>query len=187
MISVEEARERLAGAALTPLGAEQVALADALGRVLAEDRRRAPHPAALRRLGDGRLCRARRRCRDESRRGSRSSARCRPGSAYDGTLGAGEAVRIFTGAPLPAGADAIVIQEDTDRDGDRRHRARKRARSARHVRARRPRFPRRRRPAQGRAAPDGARCRAGRGDEPAVAAASIAGRASRSCRPATRS
>jgi len=41
------------------------------------------------------------------------------GQSYDGALGAGEAVRIFTGAPVPAGADAIVIQEDTERDGDR--------------------------------------------------------------------
>jgi molybdopterin molybdotransferase len=32
-------------------------------------------------------------------------------------VGAGQAVRIFTGAPLPAGADAIVIQENTTRDG----------------------------------------------------------------------
>jgi len=40
------------------------------------------------------------------------------GQAYPQPLNAGEAVRIFTGAPLPAGADAIVIQEDTDRDGD---------------------------------------------------------------------
>jgi molybdopterin molybdotransferase len=30
----------------------------------------------------------------------------------------GEAVRIFTGAPIPAGADAVVMQEDTTRDGD---------------------------------------------------------------------
>ena len=36
-----------------------------------------------------------------------------------GVLGAGEAARIFTGAPLPAGADAIVIQEDCERDADR--------------------------------------------------------------------
>lgn len=33
-------------------------------------------------------------------------------------VGAGEAVRIFTGAPVPAGADAVVMQEDVDRDGD---------------------------------------------------------------------
>jgi molybdopterin molybdotransferase len=39
------------------------------------------------------------------------------GHPFFGNLGAGEAVRIFTGAPLPAGADAIVIQEDAERDG----------------------------------------------------------------------
>src|SRR5713101_7398026 len=33
-------------------------------------------------------------------------------------VSAGEAVRIFTGAPMPAGADAIVMQEDVTRDGD---------------------------------------------------------------------
>ena len=36
------------------------------------------------------------------------------GSSYDSRLDAGQAVRIFTGAPLPEGADAIVIQEDTE-------------------------------------------------------------------------
>jgi len=41
------------------------------------------------------------------------------GNAFDGRIGPGEAVRIFTGAPLPDGADTIVIQEDTDADGDR--------------------------------------------------------------------
>src|SRR5947207_14213182 len=30
----------------------------------------------------------------------------------------GDAVRIFTGAPMPAGADAVVMQEDVTRDGD---------------------------------------------------------------------
>jgi molybdopterin molybdotransferase len=33
-------------------------------------------------------------------------------------LHAGEAIRIFTGAPIPAGADAVVMQEDVDRQGD---------------------------------------------------------------------
>lgn len=33
-------------------------------------------------------------------------------------VGAGEAVRIFTGAPMPAGADAVVMQEEATRDGD---------------------------------------------------------------------
>jgi molybdopterin molybdotransferase len=40
------------------------------------------------------------------------------GRAFSGTLGEGETVRIFTGAPMPAGADAVVIQEDTIANGD---------------------------------------------------------------------
>jgi len=40
------------------------------------------------------------------------------GGSYDHALKPGEAVRIFTGGPLPQGADAIVIQEDTTRDGN---------------------------------------------------------------------
>ena len=40
------------------------------------------------------------------------------GAAFDGKVGAGETVRIFTGAPVPRGADCIVIQEDTETDGD---------------------------------------------------------------------
>ncbi len=39
------------------------------------------------------------------------------GHPFAGSVAAGQAVRIFTGAPLPAGADAIVIQENTARDG----------------------------------------------------------------------
>jgi molybdopterin molybdotransferase len=41
------------------------------------------------------------------------------GEAFRGRVGPGEAVRIFTGAPVPDGADAIVIQEDTDRGEER--------------------------------------------------------------------
>lgn len=41
------------------------------------------------------------------------------GHPFAGTLGAGEAIRIFTGAPVPAGADTIVMQENTSaRDGE---------------------------------------------------------------------
>ena len=40
------------------------------------------------------------------------------GNRYGGALSSGQAVRIFTGAPLPAGADAIIIQENTTREGD---------------------------------------------------------------------
>ncbi|MEP2944338.1 MAG: gephyrin-like molybdotransferase Glp [Hyphomicrobiales bacterium] len=40
------------------------------------------------------------------------------GHRFSGTFQAGSAVRIFTGAPLPDGADTILIQEDAERDGD---------------------------------------------------------------------
>ena len=39
------------------------------------------------------------------------------GRGFVGTVGAGEAVRIFTGAPMPGGTDAVVIQENTRSDG----------------------------------------------------------------------
>ncbi|MCH9807476.1 MAG: molybdopterin molybdotransferase MoeA [Alphaproteobacteria bacterium] len=41
------------------------------------------------------------------------------GHPFPGKVATGQAVRIFTGAPLPEGADAIVIQENTNRQGDR--------------------------------------------------------------------
>ena len=41
-----------------------------------------------------------------------------PGAA---SLGAGEAVRIFTGAPLPKGADSVLIQENSEADGGDGH------------------------------------------------------------------
>src|SRR5690348_11795282 len=40
------------------------------------------------------------------------------GKPFGRAIGAGEAARIFTGGVVPDGADAIVIQEDTTRDGD---------------------------------------------------------------------
>lgn len=42
------------------------------------------------------------------------------GHAFDGSVGKGESVRIFTGAPVPTGADSVLLQEDAVRlDGDR--------------------------------------------------------------------
>ena len=40
------------------------------------------------------------------------------GNAFAGTLQAGQTVRIFTGAPLPDGADAVIMQEESQRKGD---------------------------------------------------------------------
>jgi molybdopterin molybdotransferase len=116
MIPVEEARERLL-ATLAPLGPEQIPVSEALGRVLAEDvaARRTQPPMALSAM-DGYAVRAADVTQIPAR--LRVVGAAPAGKSYDKPIGAGEAVRIFTGAPLPAGSDAIVIQEDTDRDGD---------------------------------------------------------------------
>ena len=116
MISVEEARERIVEA-MRPLPPEQVALADALGRVLTEDiaSRRTQPPAAVSAM-DGYAVRA------DDVTGLPARLRivgyAQAGGAFDGTVGSGEAARIFTGAPVPDGADTIVIQENTEPDGD---------------------------------------------------------------------
>jgi molybdopterin molybdotransferase len=116
MIPVAEARQRLLEP-LKPLGTEQVALSDAFGRVLAQDvvARRTQPPMALSAM-DGYAVRAADVMRIPAR--LRVAGSVPAGQSYERLLNPGEAVRIFTGAPLPAGADAIVIQEDTDRDGD---------------------------------------------------------------------
>src|SRR5216684_3976711 len=117
MISVEEALARL----LAPLAAvphEQVAIADGVGRVLAEDvaARRTQPPFAVSAM-DGYAVRADDLAQIPTT--LRIVAEIPAGAGFGGTLGKGEAARIFTGAPLPDGADAIIIQEDTERQGDR--------------------------------------------------------------------
>jgi molybdopterin molybdotransferase len=42
----------------------------------------------------------------------------RAGAGFEGTIERGQAARIFTGAPVPEGADAILVQEEATRDGD---------------------------------------------------------------------
>jgi molybdopterin molybdotransferase len=116
MISVEEALRRLL-APLKPLAAEQVAVSDGFGRVLAENivSRRTQPPFAVSAM-DGYALRAGDLERAPAR--LRVVGAAPAGSAFAGRVGAGEAVRIFTGAPMPAGADCVVIQEDATRDGD---------------------------------------------------------------------
>jgi molybdopterin molybdotransferase len=55
------------------------------------------------------------------------------GHPFPGTIGPGETARIFTGGVVPPGADAIVIQEHTSRDGDR-VRVQKASPAGRHIR-----------------------------------------------------
>ena len=117
MISVEEALSRLL-APLEKLPLEQISIADALGRVLAEDlaARRTQPPFAVSAM-DGYAVRAEDVAAVPVE--LRIVAEVPAGAGFGGHVGTGEAARIFTGAPLPAGTDTIVIQEDTERDGDR--------------------------------------------------------------------
>ncbi len=58
------------------------------------------------------------------------------GHSFSGTVGAGEAVRIFTGANVPEGADTILLQEDAERADDGILRAMEVPAKGRHIRPR---------------------------------------------------
>jgi molybdopterin molybdotransferase len=106
----------LAGA--EPLPEEMVALDEAYHRVLARDvaARRTQPPRAMSAM-DGYAVRA----ADAATIDSKLTVigEVAAGRPFAGTVGAGEAVRIFTGGVVPYGADAVVIQEDTVADGKR--------------------------------------------------------------------
>lgn len=109
LLSVAEALARVTQG-LEPLGAESVALDSANGRVLAEDLAalltQPPFDASAM---DGYAARA------EDVAVLPATLRLigisAAGAGFDGKVGQGETVRIFTGAPVPKGADTIVIQE----------------------------------------------------------------------------
>jgi molybdopterin molybdotransferase len=118
MISVEEALARVLASAATPLEEERVALEAAYGRVLARDIRAArTQPPFPNSAMDGYALRA----ADTARAPTTLTVvgKSAAGHAFAGALGPGEAVRIFTGAPMPEDADTIVMQEDVRREGDR--------------------------------------------------------------------
>jgi molybdopterin molybdotransferase len=112
LLPVSEALARILATAPAPLAVEMVALHDAHHRTLAEDliapRDQPPFPASAM---DGYAVRA--EDVEKVPASLRVIGMSAAGHAFAGRLGAAEAVRIFTGAPIPAGADAIVIQEDT--------------------------------------------------------------------------
>lgn len=116
MLSVEEARARILSA-FRPVAAEQVSVAEAFGRVLAEDvSARVTQPPAAVSAMDGYAVRAADVAKPPVR--LRTVGEAPAGGAFEGTVGRGQAVRIFTGGPLPKGTDAVVIQEDTEADGE---------------------------------------------------------------------
>jgi len=113
--------ERFLAAHTSLLDAELVSLADVVGRVLAEDvRAAAPVPSFARSAMDGYALRG-----EDSFGASDYDpiafgviGLALPGRAFEGCVTKGSAVRIMTGAPLPAGADAVVMAEvASERDG----------------------------------------------------------------------
>jgi molybdopterin molybdotransferase len=116
MIPVQEATDRIL-AAFAPLAAETVPLREALGRVLAEPVvARLDHPPQPVSAMDGYAVRAADVAALPAR--LRVVESIAAGALPTRKIGRGEAARIFTGAALPEGADTIVIQENTMRDGD---------------------------------------------------------------------
>ena len=145
MISVEAARDRVL-AGLRPTPAELVALPDAWGGVTATQViARLTQPPADVSAMDGYALRA-----ADGTAGAilRVIGAAPAGHPFDGQLGPGEAVRLFTGSVVPAGADTILLQEDATA-GEGTVRVNETVRPARHIRragrppVRRPARPRR--------------------------------------------
>jgi len=112
-IPLEDAQARLL-AGITPLSAEDTPIADTLGRYLARPlHARRTQPAADLSAMDGYALKT-----GESgpwRVVGESAA----GHPFEGTIGSGEAIRISTGALMPDGADAVLLQENAVCEGDR--------------------------------------------------------------------
>ena len=117
-LSFEQARAcvlREVSAGRGSLPAEQVSSLDAAGRVLAEeiiaDRDYPPFPRSAR---DGFAIRA-----ADVPGELQVIGEVRAGEVFRGSVSSGGAVEIMTGAPLPEGADAVVMVEHVERSGDR--------------------------------------------------------------------
>ncbi|HZP36783.1 MAG TPA: gephyrin-like molybdotransferase Glp [Methylomirabilota bacterium] len=118
MISVGDAQAHILAQVQRVASPEVVPVVDALGRVLAEDVCASLDvPPTANSAVDGYAVRG----ADIPPSGTRELtvvAELPAGAVFDGTLGAGRAVRIMTGAPMPAGADTVYPQEVVERAGD---------------------------------------------------------------------
>lgn len=114
MISVDTALEHLFDL-VDPASSELIPLHQAHGRVLASDvaAQRTQPPFAASAM-DGYALRA---TEVEPDAMFQVIGEAAAGHAFEGAVGAGQCVRIFTGAPVPEGADFVVIQEDVSRRG----------------------------------------------------------------------
>jgi molybdopterin molybdotransferase len=118
MLSYDEALDRLLAGARKVKGVDRVPLADAVGRILAEAIVSTVDVPPLDNSGmDGYAV----RCADLPAAGTALPVAQRIAAGSVGhTLEPGTAARIFTGAPVPAGADAVVMQEFCEHGGDGR-------------------------------------------------------------------
>lgn len=134
LLPVEEALARVLDG-VTPMPAENVPLAEARGRILAEPLAalRTQPPADVSAM-DGYAVRAADVASSASELTVIGTAPA--GTPFTGTVGASEAVRIFTGAPMPEGADLVLLQEDAETLEGGRVRAREAVRLGQHVRRR---------------------------------------------------
>ncbi|WP_417412960.1 gephyrin-like molybdotransferase Glp [Hoeflea sp.] len=113
LMPVDEALGRILDGAAPATEPELLPLAQCYGRVLARDLLALrTHPPFAASAMDGYAVRA-----DEAVAGAqlKLQGEAAAGHAFDGPLAAGSTVRIFTGAPVPEGADAILIQENADK------------------------------------------------------------------------
>jgi molybdopterin molybdotransferase len=113
LLSVDEALAQLLSAAKPLSGIEQVATLEATGRVLAKPQRSTMDVPPLDNSAmDGYAVRV-----SDVKNALKVTQRIMAG-AVGGPLQPGTAARIFTGAPIPPGADAVVMQEDCEVQGD---------------------------------------------------------------------
>jgi molybdopterin molybdotransferase len=119
MISVRDGQKQILDRITSVAPPELVAVVDALDRVLAEDVQ-APFdvPPSDNSAVDGYAV-GHADIPSEGTRELAVIADLPAGSVHDGTLAAGQAIRIMTGAPIPAGADTVYPQEIVERAGDR--------------------------------------------------------------------
>ena len=118
LVSVDEALARLLDG-VTILPAETASFAAALGRILAADVvATLTQPPFAASAMDGYAIRWADRAGPWRLIGESAAGRRFSSEVESGRNGRGEAVRILTGAPLPAGADTVVVQEDVARDGN---------------------------------------------------------------------
>jgi len=119
MISVAHALSKII-ADLPVTSAEQVPLPDALGRVLAADvTARLTQPRVDVSAMDGYA--VRHVDLEKIPAPLTVIGESAAGGCFSGSVGEAQSVRIFTGAPVPHGADTIIVQENTERDGDAVH------------------------------------------------------------------